>query len=61
MDDDDVREELVELLKARHDEHQQEEEALRRHERMNDVLVEVLRTLLDRVDAIEKHLGTSSD
>jgi hypothetical protein len=61
MDDDDVREELVRLLTARQEEHSCEEEALRRHEKMNDVLVETLRSILDRLDAIERRLGTTPD
>jgi hypothetical protein len=61
MDDDDVREELVDLLRARHAEHAREEEALRRHEAMNDVLVGVLRNILERLEALEKRVDELRD
>jgi hypothetical protein len=61
MDDDDLREELVKLLNARQEEHAWEEEAFRRHERTNDLLIDILRSILDRLDAIERQLGGASE
>jgi hypothetical protein len=61
MDDDDLRDDLVKLLAARHEEDAWEEEALRRHERTNDLLVEILRGILDRLDVLEGRLGKMPD
>lgn len=57
MDDDDLREELVALLRAREVERTAGEEALRQHERANDMLVELLRDMLNRLDRIEQQLA----